>query len=301
MPRTGYVFTKNNYNDHDIEHYSNLVGRHGIKYICWGKEVGESGTPHLQGYLQTNHHDIRRLHTCMLKAHIEKQRGSSDEAKNYACKDGDWVEFGAYEHIGKPEPGKRNDLNDIKQKIDAGASYETIQEENFSTTALYSKFIKQYIQDRDYKKGLDSLREGFVSASLKPWQKALLEVLEDTVCPRKIYWIWDREGNSGKSWMTNYLAALHGATVMSTGKKADLTYIWANNISKVAIFDLARTSEEYLSSVYSLAEDLKNGRVISTKYESRTVLFPVPHVVCFANFSPDMTKWSQDRYFIKEI
>jgi hypothetical protein len=50
-----------------------------------------------------------------------------------------------------------------------------------------------------------------------------------------------------------------------------------------------------------LAEELKNGILVSGKYESKTVVFKVPHVIFFANFEPDMTKWSSDRYFVKNI
>lgn len=301
MPRHGFCWTKNNYTQADVLHYSTLVGTAGIKYICWGEEVASTGTKHLQGYLQANHHIVKRLLPHMLNAHIERSKGSSDEGIEYTKKDKQWVEYGIAETLDRPQPGKRTDLSEIQQKIKDGYTYEQIVDTHIDTVARCPKFIKDLIQDRDYKRGLDSLREAYASASLKPWQAHLLDILKETPSTRTIYWIWDRSGNTGKSWMTNYLAALHGATVLSTGKKADLAYIWANKLSNIAIFDLARTSEEYLTAVYSLAEDLKNGRVISTKYDSRQVLFPVPHVVCFANFTPDMTKWSQDRYFIKEI
>ena len=81
-----------------------------------------------------------------------------------------------------------------------------------------------------------------------------------------------------------------------------MAYIYAQNPTKTVLFDLSRTTEvtedskHRLDGIYSLAEDLKNGRVVSTKYDSKTIFFPIPHVIFFANFEPDFTKWSADRY-----
>lgn len=50
----------NNYTDgelHDIN--EQLAEREEVQYICYGKEEGQSGSPHLQGYLQLK--DRKRL------------------------------------------------------------------------------------------------------------------------------------------------------------------------------------------------------------------------------------------------
>ena len=49
------------------------------------------------------------------------------------------------------------------------------------------------------------------------------------------------------------------------------------------------------------AEDLKNNWLISTKYDSESLVFSKKHVVIFANFKPDMTKWSADPYLITDL
>ena len=171
-----------------------------------------------------------------------------------------------------------------------------------------SKFIKERVQARDSTKQLDSLKERFASSVLKPWQRDLMDVVTEEACPRKIHWLWETQGNVGKSYMASYLGALHGATVLTAGKKVDLAYIYAQKPTKIVLFDLSRTTEtsedsrkHYLDGIYSLAEDLKNGRIVSTKYESKTVFFPPPHVIFFANFEPDYTKWSEDRYFVTKL
>ena len=52
---------------------------------------------------------------------------------------------------------------------------------------------------------------------------------------------------------------------------------------------------------YSAIESLKDGLLFSGKYEGGVKLFPPPHVVIFANFLPDMTKLSIDRWDIHTL
>ena len=43
------VFTVNNYTEAD---FNRLLSHEHFKYVIIGKEVGENGTPHLQGYAE---------------------------------------------------------------------------------------------------------------------------------------------------------------------------------------------------------------------------------------------------------
>lgn len=51
MRGNDWVFTINNYGDDAIEILRSLVSRKIASYIVFGTEVGESGTPHLQGFV----------------------------------------------------------------------------------------------------------------------------------------------------------------------------------------------------------------------------------------------------------
>lgn len=86
-----WVFTINNYDENiefDLEPW---------KYLVYGKEVGESGTPHLQGF-GSLHKRKRRSAVAKLKgfehAFLEAAKGTPAQASAYCKKDGDFVEHG---------------------------------------------------------------------------------------------------------------------------------------------------------------------------------------------------------------
>lgn len=65
-------------------------------YHIVGKETGESGTPHLQGYIVlVDKARLTRLKKWMPRAHWEVSRGTPLEASEYCKKEGDFTETGA--------------------------------------------------------------------------------------------------------------------------------------------------------------------------------------------------------------
>ena len=58
-----------------------------VQYACIGEEVGASGTPHLQGYLEfRNPKDFNVVHKALGNAHIEPRRGTAEQAAAYCRK-----------------------------------------------------------------------------------------------------------------------------------------------------------------------------------------------------------------------
>jgi len=71
-----------------------LVDKLDCTYIIYGKEQGESGTPHLQGFVHfTNARSMKSVIKSLPGCHIEIAR-SAVKAIEYCKKDGDWTERG---------------------------------------------------------------------------------------------------------------------------------------------------------------------------------------------------------------
>lgn len=93
-----YAFTINNYNDRHLNLLRSATARKpDITYLIFGREVGSSGTPHLQGYLQltTGKRMLTVKHCLELDdIHLEAAMGSDEHNFDYCSKDEDFEEFG---------------------------------------------------------------------------------------------------------------------------------------------------------------------------------------------------------------
>lgn len=89
----GWCFTINNpglFDDVDIEEL-----KKSTIYGVVGKETGETGTPHYQGFCRFEHPvSFKRIHNIVKRAHLETQKGSTIQAADYCKKDGDYEEWG---------------------------------------------------------------------------------------------------------------------------------------------------------------------------------------------------------------
>lgn len=132
-------FTINNYSETE-ESLINYIGE-GDKcsYMIVGKEVGKSGTPHLQGYICLSKR--MRLNTLRNllggRAHIESARGTPEDNKTYCSKEGNFKEWGIF-----PKPGERSDIASIKARLDSGENLSQVVMETTSFQQL--KFAENY-------------------------------------------------------------------------------------------------------------------------------------------------------------
>lgn len=134
------------------------------------------------------------------------------------------------------------------------------------------------------------------------WQQDIIELVQTEPDDRKIYWIWDSEGNKGKSMLIKHLAMNNGALFTSIGKYADIiNLVFNTNMTdtRIILFDLPRNNGNNIS--YNAIEAIKNGMICNTKYETSTKFFAPPHVIVFANMPPDYTKLSMDRWVVREL
>jgi len=90
-----FCFTWNNYPLDAEDQLRCLFERKHAIYLVFGREVGDSGTPHLQGYLHLKFATtFRALKAQLPMVHIERARGDGQQNRDYCTKDADFVELG---------------------------------------------------------------------------------------------------------------------------------------------------------------------------------------------------------------
>lgn len=121
---TCFVFTINNYTQEDIDSCRSAIENNwGCNYICFGFEIGpECGTPHIQGYLQTDHR--MRCSTVNRnlgnRARLARARGSLEQNEVYTSKETEWESYGI-PRTAKRERSKES-FTDLICALEAGGS-----------------------------------------------------------------------------------------------------------------------------------------------------------------------------------
>lgn len=133
---------------------------------------------------------------------------------------------------------------------------------------------------------------------LYPWQEHILQECLKVPDDRTINWIWEKEGNRGKTQFCKYMAIKHKATVLGNGAFKDIAQALPDD-PKIVLFNITRDLEERIN--YSALEAVKDGMIFSGKYESKTKIFNSPHIYIFANFEPRLDAMSKDRWKITRI
>lgn len=286
-----WCFTLNNYNENDLVRINDLVPS-SAEYLIYGKELGEQGTPHLQGFI-TLHKRSRLQQVKKIigsNPHLEIARNVNASIK-YCKKENQWVEFGSR----TVTQGKRTDIDAFKEDVKSGVlDLALIREKHSEVYAKYTRFCLEYVEDN-----YPSIQ--IPEYELRNWQRFLLQKITSPPDRRKIIFVVDEIGNSGKSWFAHFHTSKNKniSQVLLPGKKSDMAFVLKANL-KYLFLDAPRSKQgEYIQ--YDFLEDLKNGYVFSNKYESRIKTYEPMHVIVNMNEKPDMSKLSEDRYDIINI
>ncbi|AEW70740.1 replication-associated protein [European catfish circovirus] len=154
-PHKRYVFTLNNYTTEEYARIDN-VGADGLaRYMITGKEVGENGTPHLQGFINLKVKKRFSQIKEMLgsRCHIEKARGTDLENRVYCSKEGSFQEYGS--PVGQ---GKRSDLDAAAETLRTSlGDLRSVAELYPSQFIRYGRGLRDYasvlglVKPRDFK------------------------------------------------------------------------------------------------------------------------------------------------------
>lgn len=141
-----WCFTLNNWT---VTEYEQIIDKINntmadiVRYAVIGKETGETGTPHLQGYLSLT--KVMRLKAIKVllgdRAHAEPAKGTEEQNHDYCSKEKNFVEFGT-----RSKQGKRTDLDEIAEMVDNGASLLSVAEFKPATYIRNYRGIQNYMQ-----------------------------------------------------------------------------------------------------------------------------------------------------------
>lgn len=179
----GFCFTLNNYKDDEV----NKIKDFFVNKCIWGifgYEVGENGTPHLQGALYRQHPiTIKGLKKDLGdRCHIEVMHGTYEQNKIYCSKGGNVFEVGEC-----PKQGKRSDIHTIKKMAKEGKGMrDMIDEVNSYQAMRCGELVLKYIEkERDFAP--------------------------------MVMWFYGPTG-SGKSYMADYICKQYGYTTWRSNK-----------------------------------------------------------------------------------
>jgi len=139
-----WCFTLNNPTDEERAALSAFAESQCV-YMVYGDEVGESGTPHLQGFLVTKKKQrLTGVKKAMMRAYLEPARGTCSQAADYCKKDGQFTEYGALPMTQQ----ERNKAN-AKRFIDLAKAgdFATIEVEMPGVYAQRYKTMKEIAKD----------------------------------------------------------------------------------------------------------------------------------------------------------
>lgn len=131
-----WCWTLNNPTDVEFKAIDIWHGLNPSTYIVYGKEKGDAGTPHLQGFIHLpKDRAASAIKRMVPRAHIEKCKGTPAQNIEYCKKDGDFVEYGIV-----PITQQQANKNLAKRFIELSEAgdFETIKAE------MPGKYMSQY-------------------------------------------------------------------------------------------------------------------------------------------------------------
>lgn len=153
LKSTRWCFTLNNYTDKDLWFLRNMTDP---VYLIFGKEVGESGTPHLQGYVVFAKQKTLRAVNMWYRMHWEIAMGTTAQASEYCRKeDPDPYEYGCQPvNVEQQIKGQKDHWADVIRSAKEGTVEAEYPSEYVRYYSCLSKLSKRKLEDLDSYSGL---------------------------------------------------------------------------------------------------------------------------------------------------
>jgi len=288
------VMTLNNYTDVEVEALR-LFGKRNCSYLVFGYEIApKTGTPHLQIYAEFSEGKTWatiKSQCYSNRYYIASRRGTAKQASSY-CIFEDYPKCekeNKYEVFGEiSKQGQRAEFDEVIAFSKTHNRVQTIREFPYMFARMWTGMNAL----------LDAVEEEYRPTpfpSMRKWQQELFDYLSQSADDRTIVWVEDATGGSGKSQFCNrYLDAMLGFTSLG-GRMEDMAQIYRKTPGAHVYFDIAKEQINFCDHYYVVAEQLKGGKLISSKYDGKVMRFRPPHVVFFSNYPPPEDQWIEDR------
>ena len=257
--RTKHVcFTFNNYTDDDYVAIK-LMLQSKADYAVIGEEIGESGTPHLQGYfeLPTRYNRLSTICNWFEAAtgkrpHVEKRNGPRHAAADYCKKDGTFWEHGS---LPQGKQGKRTDIEQVRDAIIDGTVKSEWDLMNNCTSMSAYRFGSMFLNNMPTSASHDPPKVFWLFGSTGSGKSRASADFVDHVAEARKWTFW--RANHGLDWFDGY------------------------NMQEIAWFDDFRFSgrqKDYshllnLTDRYSFRVPIKGGFV---RWQPRIIIFTGP-------------------------
>jgi len=272
-------------------------GKNTVDEFIIGRETGETGYQHTHVVIKFAKklcfQNARKFDMGDSHPKIEPVRDWA-EAVHYAAKDG---EFDTNIDLANLIP--------IQKKIDNIMNAKTVREalKNAKNMSEVMPTIKMF--EVRNQRGVIPFKP---LETLRPWQDQLFSILSNCMSNRRIYWVYDKRGGSGKTAFQKHMLAskegvmlLPGASTSSNINEAVRGFLDENARIEYMMINLARGTECY-SSIYQTLEQVKDQMLFCPKYKSKVIYLEVSPVICvFANNLPEVEKLTKDRWCIYEL
>lgn len=274
-----------------------------LEYAIVAEEQHQDGTPHLHVILSLKD----KLRTSLPNffdfiggkhGNYQTQRSPVKNMK-YVVKCGVYVSHGidvtAFLQAADAKSGMKGTLvANMIMNNNANLKECLVYDAGYSLTN--KRKIEELIEYRDQEKFKRARIALVEDVELKQWQRRAIDRLLEQD-DRKILWIWESEGGIGKTFLAKYLAFKHNAFICTNGKISDIAQAFKSQ--EIVAMDFTRDYEDKIN--YSVLESFKNGFIFSPKYDSQVKHFTPCKVIVFANFAPNESKLSLDRWDIVNI
>lgn len=265
-----YKITINNYTTENLYEFSLMIKKLNPFKWVYSQEVGEQGTPHIQGYLR------------FLK---ETRRSSITRLINK----GFFCELSKFHKDSSPEE------MDAEQWL---YCVGLVEEKNMT----YNKSSKH-----NYECYPNEPIEILEDEQLRPFQKSLEDILLGDVNKNKIIWVYDEEGQIGKTEMVRRWFVKYQVPFAYGGKTTDIVNLVFNNKkyflsgkNRAMVYNFGRSTKND-KIAYNSMETISDGAISNTKFEAGCFVMNKPHVFVFANCLPKFSEMTSNRWLIKTI